>query len=82
MCPKTSWSVSGKGTCTVIGRTKKDVVGNWPDAHAEVEAILDGAQASAEKYSELIKRKDTEPLFHLVEEKYGKKQHSASRLVL
>jgi hypothetical protein len=26
-----------------LGRTKKDVVGNWPDAHAEVEAILDGA---------------------------------------
>ncbi len=41
-----------------IGRTKKDVVVNWPDAHAEVEAILDGAQASAEKSAELIKRKD------------------------
>ena len=31
-----------------LGRTNKDVVGNWPEAHAEVEAILDGAQASAE----------------------------------
>ena len=41
-----------------LGRTKKDVVVNWTDAHAEVEAILDGAQASAEKSAELIKRKD------------------------
>ena len=24
-----------------LGRTKKDVVGNWPEAHADVEAILD-----------------------------------------
>ena len=41
-----------------LGRTKRDVVGNWPEAHAEVEAILDGTQASAEKSAELIKRKD------------------------
>ena len=41
-----------------LGRTKKDVVGNWPEAHSDVEAILEGAQASAEKSAELIKRKD------------------------
>ena len=41
-----------------LGRTKKDVVGNWPEAHANVEAILNGAQVSAEKSAELIKRKD------------------------
>ena len=62
-----------------LGRTKKDVVGNWPDAHAEVEAILDGAQASAEKSAELIKRKDHRAtILHLVEEEYGKE--AAQRL--
>ena len=35
-----------------LGRTKKDVVGNWPKSHANVEATLDGAQASAEKSAE------------------------------
>ena len=51
-----------------LGRTKKDVVGNWPEAHAEVEAILDGAQASAEKSADLIKRKDHRAtILHLVE---------------
>ena len=62
-----------------LGRTKKDVVGNWPDAHAEVEAILDGAQASAEKSAEIIKRKDhRSTILHLVEEEYGKE--AAQRL--
>ena len=62
-----------------LGRTKKDVVGNWPEAHAEVEAILDGAQASAEKSAELIKRKDHRAtILHLVEEEYGKE--AAQRL--
>ena len=62
-----------------LGRTKKDVVGNWPEAHAEVEAILDGPQTSAEKSAELIKRKDHRAtILHLVEEKYGKE--AAQRL--
>ena len=52
-----------------LGRTKKDVVGNWPEAHANVEAILNGAQVSAEKSAELIKRKDHRAtILHLVEE--------------
>ena len=62
-----------------LGRTKKDVVGNWPEAHADVEAILDGAQASAEKSADLIKRKDHRAtILHLVEEEYGKE--AAQRL--
>ena len=62
-----------------LGRTKKDVVGNWPEAHADVEAILDGAQASAERSAELIKRKDHRAtILHLVEEEYGKE--AAQRL--
>ena len=62
-----------------LGRTKKDVVVNWPDAHAEVEAILDGAQASAEKSADLIRRKDHRAtILHLVEEEYGKE--AAQRL--
>ena len=48
-----------------LGRTKKDVVGNWPEAHADVEAILDGAQASAEKSADLIKRKDHRATIHI-----------------
>ena len=62
-----------------LGRTKKDVVVNWPDAHAEVEAILHGAQASAEKSADLIRRKDHRAtILHLVEEEYGKE--AAQRL--
>ena len=62
-----------------LGRTKKDVVGNWPEAHANVEAILNGAQVSAEKSAELIKRKDHRAtILHLVEEEYGKE--AAQRL--
>ena len=55
------------------------MVGNWPEAHADVEAILDGAQASAEKSAYLIKRKDHRAtILHLVEEEYGKE--AAQRL--
>ena len=54
-------------------------MGNWPEAHAEVEAILAGAQASAEKSADLIKRKDHRAtILHLVEEEYGKE--AAQRL--
>ena len=66
-----------------LGRTKKDEVGNWIEAHAEVEAILDGAQASAKKSAEFIKRKDHRAtILHLVAEEYGKEAASASRLGL
>ena len=55
------------------------MVGNWPDAHADVEAIFEGAQASAEKSVDLIKRKDYRAtILHLVEEEYGKE--AAQRL--
>ncbi|MDB0023882.1 hypothetical protein N9E36_00175 [bacterium] len=54
-------------------------MGNWPEAHSDVEAILEGAQASAEKSSDLIKRKDHRAtILHLVEEEYGKE--AAQRL--
>lgn len=55
------------------------MVGNWPEAHADVEAILNGAQASAENSAELITRKDHRAtILHLVEEEYGKE--AAQRL--
>ena len=58
-----------------LGRTKKEVFGRWSEAHAEVEAILLGAEKSVE----LLRRRDHRAtILHLVEEEYGKE--AAQRL--
>lgn len=74
--PKTLVERVGKGYLyRNLGRTKKEVFGRWSEAHAEVEAILRGAEKSAE----LLRRRDHRAtILHLEEEEYGKE--AAQRL--
>ena len=74
--PKTLVERVGKGYLyRNLGRTKKEVFGRWSEAHAEVEAILLGAEKSVE----LLRRRDHRAtILHLVEEEYGKE--AAQRL--
>ena len=55
-----------------LGRTKKDIVGKWSAAHAEIEEILKVAQENAEKVAEISRQKDHRSLIlHLVKEEYA-----------
>ena len=57
----------------ILGRTKKEVVGRWSLAQAEVKAILRGAEASVEKSTGLVRRMDHRAtILHLVEQEYVK----------
>ena len=62
-----------------LGKTKQEVVGKWPSAHAEIEEILTRAIEGESKAQELIRKKDHRAtILHLVEEEYGKE--AAQRL--
>ena len=51
-----------------LGRTKQEVVGRWPAAHAEVETILQAASEREEKSKALVRKKDHRAtILHLVE---------------
>ena len=55
-----------------LGKTKQEVVGKWPSAHAEIEEILTRAIEVDSKAQELIRKKDHRTtILHLVEEEYG-----------
>ena len=55
-----------------LGRTKKDIVGKWSAAHAEIEEILNVAQENAERVAEISRQKDHRSLIlQLVKEEYG-----------
>ena len=56
-----------------LGCTKKEAVDRRSRAHAELEAILRGAEMNAEKSVELVRRGDHRVTIpHLVKEEYGK----------
>ena len=40
-----------------LGRTKQEVVGKWPAAHAEIEQVLETALEGQSKAQELIRKK-------------------------
>ena len=62
-----------------LGKTKQEVVGKWPSAHAEIEEILISAIEGESKAQELIRKKDHRAtILHLVEEEYGRE--AAQRL--
>ena len=43
-----------------LGKTKQEVVGKWPSAHAEIEEILTSAIEGESKAQELIRRSSLE----------------------
>ena len=56
-----------------LGSTKKEVVGRWSQAHAEVKAILRGAGTSVEKSAKLVRGMDQRAtILHLVDQEYVK----------
>ena len=55
-----------------LGRTKQEVVGKWPAAHAEIEQVLETALEGQSKAQELIRKKDHRAtILHLVTQEYG-----------
>jgi hypothetical protein len=55
-----------------LGKTKQEVVGKWPSAHAEIEEILTSAIEGESKAQELIRKKDHRAtILHLVTQEYG-----------
>jgi hypothetical protein len=79
--PKPLVSRIGKGYLyRNLGKTKQEVVGKWPSAHAEIEEILTSAIEGESKAQELIRKKDHRAtILHLVEEEYGKEARSVWR---
>ena len=71
--PKPLVSRIGKGYLyRNLGKTKQEVVGKWPSAHAEIEEILTRAIEGESKAQELLRKKDHRAtILHLVEEEYG-----------
>ena len=62
-----------------LGRTKQEVVGKWPAAHAEIEQVLETALEGQSKAQELIRKKDHRAtILHLVTQEYG--SEAAQRL--